>query len=225
MSGSYLLPFWWNTTLSAHNACERRHACAGCIAVHCRSSAGQAPSPGPSHCYTRTGKDLRRHSHLMLLLRKNLGGAVFKGQERGSHLSSAALFSIKVLPFCTHKCQSPGQSIHISPGTHSTSHTEDRILAIKQWNLSLPLSPNILIVIKSIDEHYRWLSITLRENAGTVSLFWALRELVTRKALCSERFLVVIETTPLTTPFSWGGGISTVLLDWLNHGSSSPFLM
>lgn len=201
------------------------HTCAGCITVHCKKSVGQAPSPRPSRSYTRTGKDPRRHSHLMQLLRKNLGGTVFKGQERGFHLSSAALFSIKVLPFCTHKCQSPGQSIHISPGTHSTLHTEDRILATKQWNLSLPVSPNILAVIKSIDEHYWLFSTTLSENARTASLFWALRELVTRKALCSERFLVVIETTPLTTPFSWGGGISTVLLDWLSHGSSSPFLM
>lgn len=204
---------------------QRRHTCAGCIPVHRRSSVGQAPSPRLGYSCTRSGKDLRRHSHLMLLLRKNIGGIVFKGQERGSHLSSAALFSIKVLPFCIHKCQSPGQSIHISPGTHSTLHTEDRILAVKQWNLSLPLSPNILVVIKSIDEHYRLFSITPRENAGTVSFFWALRELVTRKALCSERFLVVIETAPLTTSFSWGGGISTVLLDWLSHGSSSPFPM
>ena len=156
---------------------------------------------------------------------KILEGQFSKGKKEA--LIWAVLHSslLKCLPFCTHKCQSPGQSIHISPGTHSTLHSEDRILATKQWNLSLPVSPNILVVIKSIDEHYWLFSTTLRENAGTASLFWALRELVTRKALCSERFLVVIETTPLTTPFSWGGGISTVLLDWLSHGSSSPFLM
>lgn len=35
-----------------------RHTCAGSIAVYCRKSVGQAPSPRPSRSYTGTGKAL-----------------------------------------------------------------------------------------------------------------------------------------------------------------------
>lgn len=51
--------------------------------------------PGQDCCHPRTRREPIRHSHLMLHLRMSPGGAVPKGQERSSHLSTAALFSIE----------------------------------------------------------------------------------------------------------------------------------
>ena len=51
--------------------------------------------PHQGHKLSKNWQGAMRHSHLMLPLRMSTSGTIPKGQERGSHLSTAALFSIK----------------------------------------------------------------------------------------------------------------------------------
>ena len=61
--------------------------------------------------------------------------------------------SLKPSPVCTWKYQSHVQGFHISSGSHSALHTEEGISAVKQWNTSFPVLPNIPVLIKSRDKH------------------------------------------------------------------------
>lgn len=135
---------------------------------------------------------------------------------------------LKLLPFCNRHVRALNgeQGVHISPGTHSNLHNEDGSPATKQWNTSLPVPPNIPVLIKSIDKHYLIVFYHSRRKCSGLFLFaehWDLDKWW-QGAICVLRDFWWFLRTPTSYPPRGGGGggrgIPSVFLG-LSDGSSS----